>query len=624
MAQRFAGILVAAVLAAPAAAQELKARCELGNGHTDFIRALAFTPDGKYLVSGAYDRVPIVWDLTKGEPKTKLPTHKSNVDAVAISPDGKRLATGSGDGTVNVLEWDTGKRLGILNPSNGSPYSLAFDPADGGVVWFGNAHEIMVWDPVTFKKRKSIATAEGSSDAGALTPDGTLAVTYQGDVSKGIGVLRVRDTKDGTLLGKIDSRGVLYGFGIGPGNLVVASAPKKLELWDVKALKSVVTLEGEHEAPYATAFSPDGKWVAAQMRGDVCVFDVKTGKLHAKVSAAFGRDVFGTDSQTNGYALAFSKDSKTLAFVKGRLPSIQLFDIDTRQEKSLLMGAQSRTSFAALTADGKRVATAAGAEVVVWDAVTGRPVKFVGGHDGRIVALALTADDKLLLSAGGKTVKVWDAATGKELSAIVVKDEVSSAAISPDGKWVAAADVTGVVRAWDAATGKAVPALPSENTRDARTPVAFAGPSKLVTLGADARAWDLTKPDAPPEMGPNAMQAPQPLARSTDGSLLATAALGGKVRVYNRVTGKEQCAVAPPGKGAPVAAFSRDGKRLVVGTADGSVAVSDAATGERLAGWMAGGPQPALTLVAISPDGSTVLTQGVNRPALVWDVPAKK
>jgi hypothetical protein len=62
----------------------------------------------------------------------------------------------------------------------------------------------------------------------------------------------------------------------------------------------------------------------------------------------------------------------------------------------------------------------------------------------------------------------------------------------------------------------------------------------------------------------------------------------------------------------------------VVGTADGSVAVADAATGEVLAAWTAVGPQPALTLVAISPDGSTVLTQGVNRPALVWDVPAKK
>jgi len=68
------------------------------------IDCLAFTPDGKTLVSGGADKVVTLWDTVTGKNRQRLEGHISTVTAIAITPDGKRMASGSNDGTVIV--WD--------------------------------------------------------------------------------------------------------------------------------------------------------------------------------------------------------------------------------------------------------------------------------------------------------------------------------------------------------------------------------------------------------------------------------------------------------------------------------------------------------------------------------------
>lgn len=65
------------------------------------IAGLAFTPDGKVLVSGSYDKTARLWDVASGKELVSLP-HKKEVAAVAVSPDGARIATAEMDGTVHV------------------------------------------------------------------------------------------------------------------------------------------------------------------------------------------------------------------------------------------------------------------------------------------------------------------------------------------------------------------------------------------------------------------------------------------------------------------------------------------------------------------------------------------
>ncbi len=71
-------------------------------GHTDFVNAVAVTPDGQHIISGAHDKRVIVWSVASKSLVSTCIGHTSYVDAVAAMPDGKRFLSGSEDSTVRV------------------------------------------------------------------------------------------------------------------------------------------------------------------------------------------------------------------------------------------------------------------------------------------------------------------------------------------------------------------------------------------------------------------------------------------------------------------------------------------------------------------------------------------
>jgi WD40 repeat protein len=76
-------------------------------GHRERVTALAFTPDGKTLASGAWDRAVKLWSVAAGAEVASLEGHPDRVHCLAFSPDGSLLASG-GDapsGTGAVLLW---------------------------------------------------------------------------------------------------------------------------------------------------------------------------------------------------------------------------------------------------------------------------------------------------------------------------------------------------------------------------------------------------------------------------------------------------------------------------------------------------------------------------------------
>ena len=74
-------------------------------GHSDRITTLAWSPDGKRIVSGGSDKLVQIWRATDGELITTYRGHSGfSVNTVKWSPDGGRIASGSSDQTVQV--WD--------------------------------------------------------------------------------------------------------------------------------------------------------------------------------------------------------------------------------------------------------------------------------------------------------------------------------------------------------------------------------------------------------------------------------------------------------------------------------------------------------------------------------------
>ncbi len=99
-------------------------------GHSDWVRNVAFSPNGKMLASGSSDNTIILWDAaTQQAIGSPLSGHTSNVWSVAFSPDGKALASGSDDNTI--ILWDVATRQPIGTPLTGQVgdiNSVAFSP----------------------------------------------------------------------------------------------------------------------------------------------------------------------------------------------------------------------------------------------------------------------------------------------------------------------------------------------------------------------------------------------------------------------------------------------------------------------------------------------------------------
>jgi WD40 repeat protein len=418
--------------------------------HKWVIKSMAFTPDGKTLVTGSWDRTVKLWDVATRRVVATLRPHRHEVWGVAAAPDNRTLAVaasccGNMQLPVQIVFWDvTGRRLGTVQDSDiRGVLSLAF--CGRRLVLGCQDHSVRVLDYRQDSRRLSLR-GHGKQEAWsvAFSPNSRTLASAGDDR-----LIKLWNPRTGkkkmTLRGH---RSLVSCVAFAPGGRLLASGSydKTVKIWDLPRRRVRWTLEGHTDRVRCLAFSPDGRSLASgDKHHQVKLWDVATGTLH--------HTLVGHQDGVRG--LAFTPNGKVLVST-GEDRTVRLWDVATGELIKVLSD-EAEVGCVAISPSGKTLATGNKHGVIkLWDRATGRLLVAFTGHTEAVHSVAFSPKGKTLVSGSkDKLVRLWDPVTGQALLTLRGHPQrVNSVAFAPDGTALASACHDGRVRLCQAARAR--------------------------------------------------------------------------------------------------------------------------------------------------------------------------
>lgn len=467
-------------------------------GHSDSIDYIAFSSDGQMLASASCDNTIKLWDVVTGREIrtitcgsdvsksfglssvmqilgrffTYIDTIKDTIKildmatgkeiciltgdwcVVAVSRDGKMLASCDRNGTMQLWEVPTGKKIRtFIDNIPAYAMSVVFS-SDGKILarggWNGT---IKLWEVATGKEIRTFTGHSNSIDSVAFSRDGRMLASSSGDDGT-IKLWNVATEKEirtftGNPTGCYSFSRKGYLTISNDGKILASGSNETIRLWEVGTGKEIRTLTNHSNSIDFVALSHDGRMLAScHYRGNIKLWEVATG-----------REIRTFDSHL--YLLksvAFSRDGQMLVSLDSG--DIHLWDVATERKIRGLGWFMDSFSSVAFSNDGKIVAGGGSKTIKLWDVATGKKIRTFNGHSSLIDHVAFSHDGRML--AGGSswdgTIKLWDMATGREIHSLTVHSGYfrNSFAFSSDGQMMLASSQGTVIKLWEVATGREV------------------------------------------------------------------------------------------------------------------------------------------------------------------------
>ncbi len=584
--------------------------------HGEQVSCLAFTPDGKQLISGSRLGDLRLWEVSTGREVRSLPGHRLGTHALAISADGRTLISAGGEPAIRVHDLTTGRDT-ILEAQQDEVWAVALS-GDGKTLAVGDrSGKARLLDLTTGKPKLTVGDFQAGVASIALSPDGqTLATAGSGScgvrlwntsTGKQRRVILVDDALTPTVAFTPDGKGLL-------------TTGSSVRLWDARTGQRQHELFKIEDGLPSAAFSPDGNLIAVTgIRGaqEVRLFDVSAGREETPILGG----------EWGASSVAFSPDSRLLAL--GTFEGvIRIVNVASGKDEHAGLGHTGPLSGISFAPNGKTLATAGGRTVRLWDPIRATMVRELE-HPDVVASVVFSPDGRLLAAGGGgergqtgRSICLWTPRSGKLLGTIANQadmEDVRSLAFSPDGRLLAWAGgaTSSPVRLWDLIARKETEK--PEFDRIGAQAVAISPDNRMlaaVDRGNSIHAWDLEPLNVRPPLGKHEGTVTG-LLFAPHGQMLATSSKDGTVRVWEMLTGQELFRLAAH-DGVGAIAFTKDGKFLFTGGTDGKIRLWHVFTASLMQTWE--GHRAEVTGLALSPDGRMLASCSRDTTALLWRI----